>query len=151
MDGQLRNPKKWIIAAEENVVGGAIGGANSDPTGQTEVTIEPRIEQDAAVDLDAELSHPRRLMVGARSETEIGRISVGADDPKAAAGVSFARGRPGNEGTASPQNVSTGLRGPGRRFVNKGEAFRNKAIGGLRHGVEGRWRGRYVGGEVIEV
>jgi hypothetical protein len=72
MDGELRNPKKRIIETEENVLGGSIGGPNSDPSGNTEISIEPRIEERSSVDLDPELSRSGGLVVGTRSEAEVG-------------------------------------------------------------------------------
>jgi len=72
MDGELRNPKKRIIETEENILGGSIGGPNSNSPGNTEISIEPRIKERSSVDLDPELSHSRRLVVGARPEAEVG-------------------------------------------------------------------------------
>ena len=56
VDRQLRHPADRLVDA--HVDGGAV--AQHDPAGDAEVAVEPRVEQRAAVDLDAELPPTER-------------------------------------------------------------------------------------------
>ena len=61
VDGELGDPQQRPV----DLHAGGLGRRRSDdPAGQAEVAVEPRVQQDAAVDLDAELAPARRTGVG---------------------------------------------------------------------------------------
>ena len=72
----------------------AAGIGHGDPARQPEVAVEPRVEQHAAVDLDAELAAADPAGVGLGLDPQVRAVGVGADDPEPGAGPA---GPPGDE------------------------------------------------------
>lgn len=60
-----------------------IGGnwlGDGDPARQSEVTVEPTVEQRAAVDLDAQLLPSGHRTIGLRPGAQVGAVGVCSDD-----------------------------------------------------------------------
>ena len=96
VDGELRHPGDRVGHGHEGV--GAVG--EHEAAGDAEVAVEPAVEEDAAVDLDAELAPPGPPAVGVRLDPQPGGVRVGADDAhrqRSRAG----RAAPGDEGAAA--------------------------------------------------
>ena len=53
-----------------------------EPPGDAEVAVEPRVVEDPAVDLDAELPPPERSRVGSGLDPQAGGVGVGPDEAK---------------------------------------------------------------------
>ena len=103
VDRELWHPQQRSIVAEEAGLH-AVAVADRHPTGEAEVAIEPRVQEHAPVDLDAELAPTPIDGVGLGLDTEIRAVGVGADDAnRAARGVGIGddpgdeRARPANE------------------------------------------------------
>ena len=85
VDRELRDAQHRPVV-EEVGLGEPAGAVEHDASGEPEVAVEPRVEQGAAVDLDAELSVALAAGVGSGLEPEAGAVGVGAHDRKPAAG-----------------------------------------------------------------
>ena len=82
MNGELRDAKPRVVQADEARLE-ALADAEHDPTREPQVAIEPRVEQGAAVHLDAELQVPFLLVLRARLEPEVRAVGMRTDDAKA--------------------------------------------------------------------
>src|SRR5690606_23548718 len=78
VDGQLRDPKQRAVDPEQALL--AVGQAHAPR--QTEISVQPRVEQDSAVDLHRQLTPARRGDVGAGFDPEVRAVGVGSDDTK---------------------------------------------------------------------
>ena len=76
VDRQLRNAADGLV--DRDVDGRAV--VQLDAAGDAEVAVEPRVDQCAAVHLDAELLPSDAAGVGARLDPQPGRVGVGADE-----------------------------------------------------------------------
>ena len=85
--------------------------AHGDPAGQAEVAVEPRVEQHAAVDLDAELAAAGPAGVGAGLDPQVGAVGVGADQAEAVAGGRSRRAAHATSAAAADQVVAPGAVG----------------------------------------
>ena len=72
MDGELGDPEHGPVGAEELVADGAGARPDRHPSGQTEVAIEPRVDQCTAVHLDPELAESCQPRVGPRPDAQVG-------------------------------------------------------------------------------
>ncbi len=59
VDGELRDPQDGSVDEQQTLFDSA-SAADRDPTREAEVTVEPRVQQRAAVHLDPDLSDPGR-------------------------------------------------------------------------------------------
>ena len=66
---------------------GPVGGGHRHAAGQAEVAVQPRVQQGAAVDLDAELAHAGGDVVRAGLDAQVGAVGVGAHDAERADGT----------------------------------------------------------------
>ena len=71
---------RQIASSTRDVDGRAV--AQHDAAGDAEVAVEPRVDQRAAVDLDAELLPTDAAGVGPRLDAQARRVGVGADEPQ---------------------------------------------------------------------
>ena len=95
MDGELRHARHRSLGVDERRRAAAV----DDVTGDAEVPVEPRVVQDAAVHLDAELLPAGGAGIGARVDPQTRRVGVGADDPQ--------RCRRGEAGGEAPRDDRT--------------------------------------------
>ena len=116
------------------------GRAHHHPAGQPQVAVQPRIEQRAAVDLDAEL--PETGPAGIRAGLDPQRRAVGmrAEQPEAGVRRRALRDDPGEQGTAVGHHVAARTGWPGLRLSHFGEAGRGQPAQRLGGGVIRRRR-----------
>ncbi len=99
VDRQLGHPEQGPVDAEEAGLDPVVDG-HRDPPRQTEVAVEPAVDEGAAVDLDPELAPPRGAGVGAGLDPQAGAVGVGAHETQAG------RGRPvGGQGPRHEEAV----------------------------------------------
>ena len=77
VDRELRDAQQRAVDTEQHFVDPTVA-PHRQPPRQPEVAVEPRVEQHAAVDLDAELAKAGRTAVGVGLDAQVGRIGVGA-------------------------------------------------------------------------
>src|SRR5262245_13206799 len=82
MDCELSHSKHRLREANEACLD-ALTLANEDATGEGQVAIEPRIEEDAAINLDAQLSVTFLLVFRVGLQAEVRAVGMGADDAEA--------------------------------------------------------------------
>ena len=68
VDRELRHPQQRTVDVDQPMR----SVAQAQPSGDTEVAVEPAVEQRAAVDLDGDLSPAVRTCVGQRLDPQIG-------------------------------------------------------------------------------
>ena len=74
------------------------------PARQAEVAVEPGVEQDAAVDLDAELAVAGPAGVGPGLDAQVGAVGVGADQAEPV--VELGAGRRATHATSDPPRTT---------------------------------------------
>ena len=152
VDGELRDAQHRTREADEatlDVRSAALGrgplGRDEDAACEREIAIEPRVEERAAVDLDAELGVALLLVLGRGLEPEVRAVGVRADDAEAR--DALAVGDDEREDARAAVREGVAARGEARPVVRLGdgaEAGGLEARGGARDGVE---RGRRVAEE----
>ena len=85
VDRQLRNPTDRPIDEEQALLG-PVAPAEDHPPGQSEIAVEPRVQERAAVHLDGELLTADPPCVGVRLDPQVGAVRVGADHPEPGGG-----------------------------------------------------------------
>ena len=78
VDCQLRNATDRLV--DNDIDGRAV--VQLDSAGDSQIPIEPRVDQRPAVDLDAQLLPTNATRIGARLDAQPGRVGVGADEPQ---------------------------------------------------------------------
>ena len=78
VDCQLRNATDRLV--DNDIDSRPV--VQHDSAGDSEVPVEPRVDQRPAVDLDAQLLPTNITRIGARLDAQPGRVGVGAYDPK---------------------------------------------------------------------
>ena len=82
VDGQLRHPQQRFVEAHQAVLDLTILGAQGDPPAQTEVAIQPGVQQRPAVGLQPHHPPHRLAAIRALLDPQIWTVGVGADDPE---------------------------------------------------------------------
>ena len=82
MDRELRDPQHRAIDPEQHARSRPPSRRTESRPDKPEVTVEPRVEQHPAVDLDAQLAKARRPPIGPGLDAQVRRIGVGAHQPK---------------------------------------------------------------------
>ena len=137
---ELRDPQQGPVNPHQPHLG-TFGRAHHHPAGQPQIAIEPRIEQRAAVDLDAEL--PDAGAAGIRPGLDPERRAVGmrAEQPEPGAGGRARRDDPGEQRPALGHDVAAGTGWPRLRLGHFGEPGHGQPAQGLGGGVIRRRRG----------
>ena len=108
VDGQLGHPHTVIVVAyQANPT-----VAEYHPAGHSQVTVQPRVEQDAPVHLHAELAVSGCSGVGPRFQAQVGTVGVGSDDAKALAGRVPVTEHPRDHGAIAHHQVAARFVGP---------------------------------------
>lgn len=135
VDGELRDPQQRAVDVDQG--GGAV--AQRQPAGQAQVSVQPAVEQRAAVDLDGHLPPAGRPHVGTGLDPQVGGVGVGADHPEGRLGAGALRDVPGDDGAAAQHVLAAGLGVPGVGLRDLAESglFQSGRDGGD-HVVRGR-------------
>ena len=132
VDRQLRDTGDWLVDVDQ--CRGAVGG--DDAAGDTEVAIQPAVQQRAAVHLDAEQLPIGDGLVSMGMDAQPRRVGVCADDAYTAR---HAVGpTPGHEGTAAPGETGGRQRRPRLRLGEFDESAGDEQPGCRLGGVP--WR-----------
>ena len=83
VDRELGQPEERAIDLDEP----DFARPQRDATREAEVAVEPRVDERAAVHVDAELAVPGAAGVGARLHAQVRAVGVGADHDEARSGV----------------------------------------------------------------
>ena len=138
VDGQLGDAQHGLVHPERHEVDPARPGPHGHPARQPEVAVQPRVDQGAAVDLDAQLAVAGAARVGAGADAQVGAVGVGADDPHPDQRVGIAGGPPRHQRPTPHHQVRARGDPPGLPLVQTLEPGRFEATGRLLGGVEGR-------------
>ena len=123
----LTSRSRWIASCGTRQIGASTATSaiepsrEHDPAGDAEVAVEPRVQQHAAVDLDAELLPAEAAGVGARLDPQARRVGVRADDPERRAPACGRSAR--RQATSAPPrttNPAVGSVVPRRRSSDSG-------------------------------
>ncbi len=116
--GELGDARHRVGDVDEDAR--SVGGG--DATGDAEVTVEPRVVEDAAVHLDAELLPAEDAAVGPRFHAQARRVGVTADDAQRQAGIGRSVGQaPGDQGRVADDVARPGQFGPVVGLVDPNE------------------------------
>ena len=142
VDRQLGHPGDRAIDPDQHLPD-PVAGTDGQATGASEVPVQPGVEEGAAVDLDAELSHPVCGSVRVRREAEVGAVGVRHQhpEPRGTPGP----GDPGKEASGRLQ-VAGSWTVIGGSLSEPGSLESGDSRG---HGVEGGGGGVDEGAEVL--
>ncbi len=107
MDGQLGNARQRLIDAYQHVRQRPIGIGDDQAAGNTQVAVEPGVQQGAAIDLDADLAVPGPAGVGSGLDPEVRAVGVSASEPHGGPGWRTLGSLPGNERTITLDEPAT--------------------------------------------
>jgi hypothetical protein len=145
--GQLRDAQQRAVDVDQPVRAVAQGEA----AGETEVPVEPGVQERPAVDLDGDLAPAVRTGVGQRLDAEVGGVGVGPHDPERGVGAGALRHVPGHDG-AAPQDVLPAQRAvPGIRLLDLPEPGLLQPCGGRGHSVVRGGCGHQEGHQIVGV
>lgn len=147
VDGELGHPQQRPVHVHQprRTV------PQSQPPGETEIAVQPGVEQRPAVDLDGDLAKAVAAGVGARLDPQVRGVGVRADDTEGRVGVRPFGDEPGHD-RATAQHVLAATRPvPGVRLGDLPEARLLQPLGGVRHGVVRRGTRRQEGQQVVGV
>jgi hypothetical protein len=138
VDGELGDGAQRAVDPEQPDQSASAVAPDGHPPRQPEITVEPAVEEHAAVRLDRELPHPGAPDVGARLDAQVGAVGVRADDAEAVVRLVPGRRHPGDQAAAPHDVAAAWLSGPGRILCQPGEPrlAQDGRHGGTR--VEGR-------------
>ena len=83
MDRELGEAQHGTVDLDET----HFAGPQRDASGEAEVAVEPRVDEGAAVDIDADLPVPDASRIRARLHAEVRAVGVGADHDETRSGV----------------------------------------------------------------
>jgi hypothetical protein len=151
VDRELGDPQQWTVVTHQAGLHPTVDG-QAHPAGETEVPIQPGVEEHAAVDLDPQLVPRAGHGIRARLDPEVGAVGVGSDDPEAGSrGCGPDVARPRHEAAAPHDEVTPGSDGPRIRLVDPTEADRLELSCCLGHRMERGWSGLDEGQEFTGV
>ena len=141
MDGEARNAGDGLANVDQAAVEIAVREAQRDAASKAEIAIEPRIEQRATVNLDAELPVTLRLQLRPRLDFQARAVGVRTDHPHAAVGKGLVPGHERDQSRAVARDIVTaaGLQLPAVALVERLEACRVEQSARFDHGMK---RGR---------
>jgi len=133
VDRELRHARDRLVDAYEVACDRAAVVAHEHAAGDAQVTIEPRVEQHAAVDLDTELRVPLRGILGVGLESQVRAVGVRADDPELPAMRARLRQHEREQVRAARRHEVRARREPipWLGLVERDEPVRREAPGGL--------------------
>ena len=102
------------------------------PAGDAEVAVEPRVVEDAAVDLDAELLPAEHAGVGAGLDPQARRVGVGADDAERRVGATPSGVRQATSAAVADHEAVGGDVGPVVVVDDRGEAGGAQPVAAVR-------------------
>lgn len=125
MDGERGDAQQRLVHLDE-LLDDVVALAHHDAAGETQVAVEPRVPDAAAVRLDADLQVPDVALLGDGLDAQAGRVGVGADDGDGVAGPPFAANGKGQDGRAVAGEVVLAAGAEGRcprvALADEGEA-----------------------------
>ena len=116
VDGELRHAGDRFALIDE----GDRPVGHDEPAGDSQIAVEPAVEEHGAVDLHAELAPSRPFDVRSRFDPQTGRVRVGADDAQRRRARPF-RLPPGDERSAADGVAGAGSVAPRVALVERGE------------------------------
>ena len=147
VDRELRQPQQRARRGEHRRA-----VVEHQPAGEAQFTVEPRVQQRPAVDLDAGLQPAGAPGRGLGLELEGGRVAVRAEDVERRLGGRRARHDPGDDGAVAHHELSRSrLDRPRRGLVEGCEPGVRQPARHFGGGVEARRRGGDEVGEVVGV
>jgi hypothetical protein len=102
MDRELGQSQQWAVDLDEP----HLPRTQRDPTRQAQVAVEPRVDERAAVHVDAELPVPGAARVGTRLHPQVRAVGVRADHDESRRGLG--RHVPRDDRAASHDERATG-------------------------------------------
>src|SRR5690606_37479025 len=116
VNGEVWNARHRTIHAQELCQRLAVVTAHEHATADAEIAIEPRRQDDTAVDLDAPATIALAVEVRPRLEPQIRRVGVRAEQAEAGRRRWARPGAPGDEG-ARAAHEAAGARNEGHRLA----------------------------------
>lgn len=125
VDGERRNTQQRLVHLDQ-LLDDILALAHHDAASKTQITVEPRVPDAAAVRLDADLQVPNVALLGDGLDAQAGRVGVGADDGDGVAWAPFAANGKGHDGRAVAGEVVFAAGAEGRcprvALADEGEA-----------------------------
>ena len=116
VDSQLRNTKNRVVDANQLLLQ-SVSHPDTQSSGDTEIAVEPRVQPRTAVRFEAYHLPPGRSEVGMLFDPQVRAVGMTSDNPERS-GTSHTLGAPGDQRTASHEEVPSGLGWPRLRFVD---------------------------------
>lgn len=125
VDGKRRNTQQRLVHLDQ-LLDDILTLAHHHTTSETQVAVEPRVPDAAAVRLDADLQVADVALLGDGLDAQAGRVGVGADNGDGVAGAPFAANGKGHDGRAVAGEVVFAAGAEGRcprvALADEGEA-----------------------------
>jgi len=83
VDSEARDHRNRSLEVDERIRNRTARSFVADPPGHREVSIKPRVHQNTAIRLDAQLTEARRGVLGIGFDPQTGAVGVGAHHPDA--------------------------------------------------------------------
>lgn len=145
--GQLRYAQQRPVDVHQPVR----AVAQRDPARETEVPVEPGVEERAAVDLHGDLPPAVRPGVGQRLDPQVRRVGVRTDDPERGVRRGALRHVPGHDRTAAQDILPAAGPVPGRSLLDLPESGLLQPGGRGGHGVVRGRGGHQEGHQIVGV